>query len=161
MKLDAERLWPPKELPIPKDKTVLRRVIGLISYYSLWIPKFSDKIRPLIITDTFPFKQNSLKAFNGLKDEIGSTLLHSIDENIPLIIETDASDTSVPTTLNKAGRPIAFFSRTLTPTERKRSSVEKEACAIVESIKKGSQWQVKLRYFCYILTFAPAQKCYS
>ena len=76
IKLDAERLQPLKKLPIPKDKTALHTVIGLFSYYFQWIPKFSDKIRPLIITDIFPLKQNSLKAFNNLKDEIGSALLH-------------------------------------------------------------------------------------
>ena len=33
IKPDAERLQPLKELPIPKGKTALRRVIGLFSYY--------------------------------------------------------------------------------------------------------------------------------
>ena len=140
IKPDVERLRPLKEQPTPKKKTVLRRVIGLFSYYSSWIPKFSDKIRPLIITDTFLLKRNFLKAFNDLKDEIGSALLYSINENIPFIVETDALDTDVAAALNQAGRPVAFFSFTLIPMERKYASVEKESCAIVEAIKKWSQY---------------------
>ena len=146
IKPDAERLRPLKELPIPKDKTTLRRVIGLFSYYSQWIPKFSDKIRPLIIADSFPLKQNSLRAFNELKEEIEGALLHSIDENMPLVVETDASDTALAATLNQAGRPVAFFSRTLTPTERKHASIEKEACAVVEAVKKWSHYLSARRF---------------
>ena len=78
-----------------------------------------------------------MKAFN---DEIESALLHSIDENIPLIVENDILDTAVVATLNQAGRPVAFSSCTLIPTERKYVSVEKEACAIVEAIEKWSHY---------------------
>ena len=38
--------------------------------------------------------------------------------------------------LTQNGRPIPFFSRTLTSAEQKHSSVVKEACAIVEAIRK-------------------------
>ena len=40
------------------------------------------------------------------------------------------------TTLNQRGRPVAFFSCTLSPAERRHSSVEKEAYAVVESVLK-------------------------
>ena len=111
-------------------------MLGLFSYYSLWIPKFSDKIRPLITTHPFPLDSESIKTFENFKEEIEKTLLLSVDEKIPLVVETDASDTAIAATLNQANRPVAFFSRTLTTTEQKYSSVEKEACAIVESVKK-------------------------
>jgi len=38
--------------------------------------------------------------------------------------------------LNQADRPVAFFSRMLTKSELRHSSVEKEACAIVEAVRK-------------------------
>ena len=72
--------------------------------------------------------------------------VHSIDENILLIVETDASNTAVAATLNHTGRLVAFFSHTLTSTERKHASVEKEACAIVEVIKKWSHYLSALRF---------------
>ena len=143
---DAERLRPLRELPIPQNKTSLHRVLGLFSYYSQWIPKFSDKIRPLITANSFPVDSESIKTLENFKEEIEKALLHSVDENIPLVVEIDASDTAIAATLNQANHPVAFFSSTLTTTEQKHSSVEKEACAIVESVKKWSHYLSARRF---------------
>ena len=125
---DSERLRPLRELPIPQNKTSLCRMLGLFSYYSQWIPKFSDKIRPLITAKSFPLDLESIKTFENFKEEIEKASLHSVDEKIPLVVETDASDTTIAATLNQENGPVAFFSRTLTTTEQKHSSVEKGAC---------------------------------
>ena len=44
---DPERLRPLRELPIPHDSKSMSRCLGLFSYYSRWIPVFSDKVKPL------------------------------------------------------------------------------------------------------------------
>ena len=136
LRLDAERLRELTEFPIPQNKTSLRRVLGLFSYYSQWIPKFSDKIRPLITANSFPLDSESIKTFENFKKGIEKALLHSVDEKIPLVVETDASDTAIAATLNQANRPVAFFSCILTTKGQKHSSVEKEACAIAKSGQK-------------------------
>ena len=82
----------------------------------------------LITANSFPLDSESIKTFENFKEEIEKALLHSVDEKIPLIVETDASDTAIATTLNQANSPVAFFSCTLTITGQKHSSVEKEAC---------------------------------
>ena len=137
---DAERLRSLRELPIPQNKTSQRHVLGVFFYYSQLIPKFSDKIRPLITANLFPLDSESMKTFENFKEEIEKVLLHSVKEKIPLVVETDATDTAIAATLNQANLPVAFFSRTLTTTEQKHSSIEKEACAIVESVKKCSHY---------------------
>lgn len=146
LKPDAERLRPLKELPAPDSRASLRRVLGIFSYYSQWVSKFSEKIRPLVKTNTFPLESEAIISFHNLKDEIEKAVVHNVDENLPLVVETDASDVAIAATLNQEGRPVAFFSRTLSPTERKHSAVEKEACAIVESVKKWSHYLTGRRF---------------
>ena len=43
IKPDPERLRPLKELPPPQNIAAQRRVIGMFSYYSKWIPSFLRK----------------------------------------------------------------------------------------------------------------------
>ena len=59
----------------------------------------------------------------------------AMDENLPFEVETDASEVALAATLNQAGRPVAFFSRTLQEPEVRHPSVEKEAQAIIESMR--------------------------
>ena len=79
-----------------------------------------------------------MMAFETTKAYIESAVLTTIDSDVPFVVETDASNHAIAATLNQAGRPVAFFSRTLNKSEQNHSSIEKEAYAIVESLRK---WQ--------------------
>ena len=63
-------------------------------------------------------------------------MVQAVDEIQPFQVETDASEFALSATLNQNGRPVAFFSRTLNKSELKHTSVEKEAAAIVEAVRK-------------------------
>lgn len=78
----------------------------------------------------------ALKAFDDLKEELCSTTLSDIDETKPFSVECDASDVAVSATLNQQGRPVTFMSRTLSKCELNYPSEEKEACAIIEAVRK-------------------------
>ena len=66
------------------------------------------------------------------------SLVTAIDENLQFEVEADASKVTLAVTLNQAGRPVPFFSRTPQGPEVRHPSVEKEAQAIIESIRTGS-----------------------
>ena len=89
----------------------------------------------MIRSNVFPLPENALHAFQNLKVERENAVVSTIDETIPIEVETDASDFAIDTTLNQAGRPVAFFSRSLSETERIHLAFEKETCASVESIR--------------------------
>ena len=133
---DAQRLEPLRNLPEPQDTASLRRCTGLFSYYSQWIPRYSDKIEPLLHCNTFPLNAAAKLSFENLKLEIENAVVQSINEDIPFVVETDASDVALAATLSQGGKPVAFFSRTLSATERHHPSIEKEAATIVEATRK-------------------------
>ncbi len=132
---DPERLRPLNELPLPHNTRSLNRCLGLFSYYSQWVPNFSDRIKPITSCKSFPLSQEAKEAFEGVKKIIAEAIVSAIDESIPFEVETDASEVALAATLNQNGRPVAFFSRALQGSELKHSAVEKEAQAIVESIR--------------------------
>ena len=136
IKPDPERLEPLKNLPVPQDSKALRRAVGMFSYYSKWIPKFSEKIRPLTGVASFPLDPDARDAFVRMKEEVEKSVVRSIDETVPFVVETDASDAAIAATLTQAGRPVAFFSRTLNTSELRYAAIEKEAHAIVEAVRK-------------------------
>ena len=136
IKPDPERLRPLRELPPPHDLQSLRRVIGMFAYYAKWIPRYSEKIHPLVHCKNFPRDAAVVKVFNCLKDNISNSVVLSIDSTVPIVVETDASNHAIAATLNQSGRPVAFFSRTLSGSEQRHSAIEKEAYAMVEALRK-------------------------
>ena len=50
------------------------------------------------------------------------------------------SEFALAATLSQKGRPVSFFSRTLSKIEQKHSAIEKEAAAIVEAVRKWKHY---------------------
>ncbi|KAL5255551.1 hypothetical protein ACHWQZ_G010951 [Mnemiopsis leidyi] len=136
IKPDPARMKPLLDLPTPCDHASLKRVLGLFSYYSKWVPQYSDKIRPLISSDSFPLSKTAVEAFELVKKCIHESCIVSPNDKDLLVVETDASGYALSASLNQNSKPVAFFSRTLNQHEKLHSAVEKEACAIVEAVRK-------------------------
>ena len=132
---DPERLSPLRNLPVPHDSKSLNRCLGLFSYYSQWIPEFSNRIKPLTSSKSFPLAPEAVTTFENLKKAVEEAFVAAIDEAVPFEVETDASDVALAATLSQDGRPVAFFSRSLQGSELKHAAIEKEAQAIIEAIR--------------------------
>ena len=135
IKPDPDRLAPLRDMPPPANLKLQKKVVGMFAYYSKWIPNSSEKIKPLSSNTEFPLPSAALNAFNSLKAEIENSVVGTIDEDKHLTVETDASDFAVAATLSQEGRPVAFFSRTLQPSEMSYPTVEKEARGSIESVR--------------------------
>ena len=90
----------------------------------------------LIQDNRFPLLKIDEKAFEYLKGKIENAVVYSIDETVPITDETDGSYRNIAASLNQSGRLVAFFSRTLSTSE-KQSPEEKKAQAIED------QWHLR------------------
>ena len=146
LKPDPEGVAPLLNFPIPACAASLKRAIGLFAYYAKWIPHYSDRIRPLLQSKSLPLEKEAIQAFETLKSVLAKAALQGIDEDIPFTIESDASNFCLSATLNQNGRPVAFHSRTLSGSEVHHSSVEKEAAAIMDAIRKWYHFLVHKQF---------------
>jgi hypothetical protein len=123
------------ELPIRKDTASLQWAPGIFAHYCRWRRTFSEKISSLLLKEHFLLSEEAVSAFSSLKNGVAKATSAAIKDNIPFRVETDASNFATSATLSQAGCPIAFCSRMLNKSEQKHSSIEKEAYAIVESLR--------------------------
>ena len=64
------------------------------------------------------------------------TLLAYPDFNQPFLIHTDASDKQLGAVTSQDEKPIAFYSRKLSPAQTRYTTTERELLAIVETLKE-------------------------
>ena len=139
---DPCHLKPLMDMPAPGDSKSLKRCLGMFAYYSKWIPSFSDKMKPLNQICKFPLEGIQLQALKQLKSDLLRACLHCIHEDEPFEVECDASEVAIAGILSQRGRPVAFMSHTLSKSESNYSAAEREALAIIESVRK---WGYLLR----------------
>ncbi|UYV82856.1 K02A2.6-like [Cordylochernes scorpioides] len=127
-------------MPQPKNIADLRRFLGMITYYSRFLPDVSTityPLRRLLKKDkNFFWSAQCQATFIKLKNEVASDrVLIPFDTNLPVTLTTDASPVGIAAVLshgiNKVEHPIAFASRSLTDAEQNYSQLDREALAIV------------------------------
>ncbi|KAK7910413.1 hypothetical protein WMY93_015097 [Mugilogobius chulae] len=145
---DQDRLTAVINAPAPRDTTSLRSFLGLASWYSKFIPDFATIAEPLraVLRDStdlnFQWSVQAETSFTTLKGLIvNSPALALYDPELPTYVTTDASDYGLGAVMTQlhteqSERVVAFASRTLSPAERKYSTVEREALACVWAVER-------------------------
>ena len=151
--IDAQGLHPTRDkvaaiqqAPTPQNCTELRAYLGLLNYYSKFMPNLSTKLAALykLLQKTTPWHwgPNEEKAFKNSKQLLlSSQLLVHFDPSKELILCCDASAYGIGAVLahrtsDGVEQPIGFVSRTLTRAERNYSQIEKEALSCIFGIKR-------------------------
>jgi hypothetical protein len=138
---DEEHIRPIVELPTPKSKTELMRFLGMVKYMSIFIPNLSHvsgPLRQLTRQDViWQWNHEHDKAFSEIKQKLVSApVLGIFDETKQLILQTDSSADGLGACVMQEGRPIAYGSRSLTDTEGRYATIEKELLGIVYGLEK-------------------------
>lgn len=132
--------------PPPTDLAALRSFLGLVSWYSKFLPNFATVVAPMRTCasdkEHFLWTPAAQASFEEVKQLlVDSPALAIFDPSLQTVISTDASDYGLGAVFAQVQpdgteKPVAFASRTLTVTERKYSTVEKEALACVWAVEK-------------------------
>ncbi|GFY11600.1 retrovirus-related Pol polyprotein from transposon opus [Trichonephila clavipes] len=148
---DPEKTAVINNLPVPKTKKELCSVLGLCNYYREYVPKYSELVYPLTeltkkrVPDSIPWTEKHDSSFHLLKKALGEApSLYSPVPDKPYTIHSDASQIGIAACLSqKCGDkcyPIAYASQKLSKTQQSWSTIEREAFAIVWSLKKFEVW---------------------
>ena len=146
----TDKLRAVAEAPAPKNLKELRSFLGLINYYGSFIPNLSALLNPLnsLLQKKKKWKwtDECQKAFEAAKGSLTSeSVLIHYDPSLPIKLAADASFHGLGAVLSHvlpggAEHPVAFASRTLSPSERNYSQVEKEALGLIFAVKKFHQY---------------------
>ena len=85
------------------------------------IRQYSGKIKPFTPNVVFPLADKVLLSFKHLKSDLINVSSEVINKNL-LFVETDSSDVAVSATLHQTGKPVTFYSRSLSKCEQAHSS---------------------------------------
>ena len=142
----SDKVQAVKDSPSPQSVQELKAYLGLLSYYSKFLPDLSTVLAPLyrlLRKDTsWRWTKEEMKAFQASKDLLTSSpLLVHFDPQLKLILACDASAYGVGAVLahqmpDGSEQPIGYASRTLTNAEKNYSQLEKEGLACVFGVRR-------------------------
>ena len=162
-KVSAEGIFPQKEkieavksFPVPKSVKEVRIFLGLCNYYRRFVEGFAQVASPLnkLTRKNFPFVWSSecQTAFVELKRRLcAPPILAYPNFSLPFHLYTDASQTAIGYILGQTveGREvvIAYGGRELSLAEKRYSTTEREALAVVEGIKRYQPYFSSHKFF--------------
>ena len=135
-------------IPPPKSGKDLRSFLGVVGYFRDHIANHSTLVHPLYElysnwekTRRMEWTPEATDAFTAVRKAINECpTLFFVDDSSPIVLHTDASDYGIGAycfqVVEGQERPIAFVSKSLTSTEQRWTTIEKECYAIVYAFRK-------------------------
>ncbi|PIO69207.1 reverse transcriptase [Teladorsagia circumcincta] len=135
-----------KNMADPRDVKQLRAFLGMVTYYSTFMPSMKSLRGPLdaMLKKDVKWKWTSVQqdAFEKLKSALSSDLnLAHYDPKEKIVVAADACEYGIGCVISHkyadgSEKPIAHASRSLSDAERNYSQIEKEALGLVFAVKK-------------------------
>ena len=124
----------------PTNVKQTRKFLGFVNFYKDFIAHRSHLLQPIIhlTKKHVPFQWGSAQtqAFIAIKEALAKQILLKYpDPNNRFDIFTDASDYAIAMTIEQEGAPVAFYSQTLTSSQRNYTTTQKETLAIVKGLE--------------------------
>ena len=141
LKPDPDKIRMIIEMPRPSDKEVVLWILGTVNYLDKFIEhkaNLQEPISQLTQKDVaFVWEKPQQEAFDKLKSVITSApVLAYFDNSKETVLSVDASSTGLGSVIMREGKPVAFSSMTLTPSEKMYANIERELLATVSGVQK-------------------------
>lgn len=160
LKIDPKRVVVINEVPIPKTVKAIQSFLGQINFVRRFILNFADIVKPIVRMlrkgDKIEWNAQALDAFVEIKRAIfEAPVLISPDFSKPFLIFFFASCHTVAVVLlqknkDSCEQPIAYFSKSLMPTEVKYKINEKQAYSLVKVVKHFRPYLVGAEVIAYL-----------
>ena len=146
IKPDPKKMDAVRTMMMPTSRLELQSFIGLCNYLAIYVPNLSAILQPLCELT----KKNTNFQWNHQYDilyqqakghilENWQTLCY-YDQELPVSIETDASQSGLGAVLLQEGRPVAFMSKAPTDTQSRHSNTEHENPGVATGVKHFHQY---------------------
>jgi len=124
----------------PSTQRQVWRFVGMINFYRDLYPKRAELLAPLTTlcgqNKKFHWGEEQEQAFKNVKQQLTQEKMLTYPQfDKPFIVYTDASDKQIGGVITQEGKPLGFFSRKLTGTQRCYPVTEQELLAITEALK--------------------------
>ena len=145
VKPSPEKVKAIQEAPMPTNLTKLQAYLGLLNYYSRFIPNLSSELRELYKLmrkgEKFEWSNKCQVSFENSKKLLKKhSLLELYDPEKPIVVAADASPYGVGAILSHVidgqEKPVLYTSATLSPAEKNYSQLHREALAIMMAVKR-------------------------
>lgn len=139
-----------RNFPTPKTQKNVRQFLGKINFYNKYIPNVAITLDPLHNLlrkgQQFLWTKECKESFDKMKQILCSQpVLEIYDPELPIYIYTDASLQGIGAVikqrqLNNEEKPVAYFSKKLNNSQKKKKAIYLECLAIKEAIKYWQYW---------------------
>lgn len=143
--VDPDKVVDIVNMPSPDDKKGVQRILGSLNFFARYIPDMSTithPIRELLKKNiSFIWTPTHEKAFAHIKRTLShAPVLGYYDVTKDIILQADSSSVGLGACILQEGKPIAYASRSLTPTQVNYAQIEKELLAIVFGCERFRQY---------------------
>ena len=153
---DPAKIHAIQQMQAPSNISELQRFLGMVTYLGKFISNLSHKVK--LLRDLLSAKHewvwndSQQSAFYQIKQELSNTpVLALYDPTHSTIVSADASSYGLGGVLmqkqaDHRWKPVAYASRSLTPTEEKYAQIEKEALGITWACERFSEYLVGMHF---------------